>query len=343
MKQLPNHIARMQGLSLVELMVAITISLILLGGAISLFVNNRVNYEHNDNLSRLQENARFAMEFLVRDLRMTGYFGCADDLSKVSNNLAVGTPGDLEDVSAAIEGFDDAIAAWAPSGSAVTIGTNAAAGEILAGTDAITVRFLDGSAQPVTAVGANSFDVDDPAPFQGGDMVGIFDCGSTDVFQITGIGGSTLSHAGVSRSYFSDGDPAEPSNPRIARLRAVRYYIGQSANGPALFREFIDDTGVITRQELIEGIENMQILFGEDEDNDGTPNRFRLAGNVGNWNNVLAARIGLLAQTLQPYGQGEITAQAHDVDGDGTIDNAANNDNRARRVFTTTVLLRNRQ
>lgn len=333
----------MQGLSLVELMVAITISLILLGGAISLFVNNRVNYEHNDNLSRLQENARFAMEFLVGDLRMAGYFGCADDLGKVANNVAVGTAGDLEDVSSAVEGFDDALAAWVPSGSGVTPGTNGAGGEILAGTDAITVRFLDGAAQPVVAVGANSFDVDDAASLQGGDLVGIFDCGSTDIFQITGIGGDTLSHGGVSRSFVTDGDPATSSNPQIARLRAVRYYIGQSANGPSLFREFIDDTGVVTRQELVEGIENMQILFGEDEDADGTPNRFRLAGNVGNWNNVLAARIGLLAHTLQPYGQGEIAAQNHDVDGDGTVDAAANNDNRARRVFTTTVLLRNRQ
>ena len=96
----------MQGLSLVELMVAITISLILLGGAVSLFVNNRINYQHNDNLSRLQENARFAMEFLVRDLRMAGYFGCPDDIGKVDNNLAIGTAGDLEDVSFPIEGFE---------------------------------------------------------------------------------------------------------------------------------------------------------------------------------------------------------------------------------------------
>lgn len=338
-----HRIERMQGLSLVELMVAMTISLVLLGGAISLFVNNRVNYEHNDNLSRLQENARFAMEFLVSDLRMAGYFGCADDLGRVANNLTVGAAGDLEDVSAGVEGFDDADASWAPSGSGVTLGTDGPGGEILAGTDAITVRFLDGGSQPVIAVSGNSFDVDDAAIFQGGDVVGVFDCGSTDIFQITGVGGDTLSHAGLSRGFFTDGDAANPANPRVARLRAVRYYVGQSANGPSLFREFIDDTGVVTRQELVEGIENMQILFGEDEDNDGTPNRFRLAGNVANWNNVLSARIGLLAHTLQPYGQGEMTAQAHDVDGDGTVDAAANNDNRARRVFATTVLLRNRQ
>ena len=334
----------MQGLSLVELMVAITISLILLGGAVSLFVNNRINYQHNDNLSRLQENARFAMEFLVRDLRMAGYFGCPDDIGKVDNNLAIGTAGDLEDVSFPIEGFDDANAQWQPSGSAVTTGTDGPGGEILNGTDAITLRYLDGGSQFVTAVGGNNFTVQNAAAFQTGDLVGIADCGSTEVFQINGIGGNTLTHAGVGRLYTTDvDDPINPSNPRISRLRAVRYYIGQSANGPSLFREFIDDTSVITRQELVEGIENMQVLFGEDDDSDGTPNRFRLAGDVTNWTNVLSARIGLLAQTLQPYGQGEITAQAHDVDGDGTIDAAANNDNRARRVFTTTVLLRNRQ
>ena len=67
---------RMQGLTLIETMVAITISLILLSGAITLFINNKVTYETNENLSKLQENAQFAIEFLIEDLRMTGFFGC---------------------------------------------------------------------------------------------------------------------------------------------------------------------------------------------------------------------------------------------------------------------------
>ena len=68
---------RMQGLTLIETMVAITISLILMAGAITLFINNKVTYEVNDNLSRLQENARFAIEFMLDDLRMVGFFGCS--------------------------------------------------------------------------------------------------------------------------------------------------------------------------------------------------------------------------------------------------------------------------
>ena len=73
-----NTYKRMRGLSLVELMVAITIGAILLGGAVTLFINNRDTYKTTNELSRLQETARYALDMIVKDIRMAGYFGCAD-------------------------------------------------------------------------------------------------------------------------------------------------------------------------------------------------------------------------------------------------------------------------
>jgi len=59
-----------RGLSIVELMVAVTIGLLLMGGAISIFVSNKNTYEITDDLSRLQENARYAIATMARDIRM---------------------------------------------------------------------------------------------------------------------------------------------------------------------------------------------------------------------------------------------------------------------------------
>ncbi|MFC1778545.1 PilW family protein, partial [Pseudomonadota bacterium] len=65
-----------KGLSLIELMIAITLSIFITAAMISLFVNSKQNYRLNENMSRLQENARFAMAFLARDIRMADYRTC---------------------------------------------------------------------------------------------------------------------------------------------------------------------------------------------------------------------------------------------------------------------------
>jgi prepilin-type N-terminal cleavage/methylation domain-containing protein len=66
------------GFTLVELMVAVTIGLIILAAVSQIFVTSRLSYKLEENLARVQENGRFAMEFLSRDLRMAGYAGCVN-------------------------------------------------------------------------------------------------------------------------------------------------------------------------------------------------------------------------------------------------------------------------
>src|SRR5207247_7593952 len=69
-----NH--RENGFSLVELMVAMTITIIVMAGVIAIFVNSKKAYTNQDRIARVQENGRFAMYYLMRDIRMAGYTGC---------------------------------------------------------------------------------------------------------------------------------------------------------------------------------------------------------------------------------------------------------------------------
>ena len=64
---------KQRGFSLVELMIATTLSLILLGAVIQVFLSSRQTYELSDDLSRIQENGRFSLEFLAQNIRMAGY------------------------------------------------------------------------------------------------------------------------------------------------------------------------------------------------------------------------------------------------------------------------------
>ena len=61
---------RAKGYSLVELMVALTIGLIILGAVTSLFVVSKSSYNTLQGLDALQENGRYAVRALTDDVRL---------------------------------------------------------------------------------------------------------------------------------------------------------------------------------------------------------------------------------------------------------------------------------
>src|SRR2546430_5290133 len=66
---------RAAGLTLVELLVAMTIGLVLIIGATQVYVDSSKAYGINEATARLQENARYALSVLEPDIRMSGYWG----------------------------------------------------------------------------------------------------------------------------------------------------------------------------------------------------------------------------------------------------------------------------
>ncbi|MDR1848955.1 MAG: PilW family protein [Zoogloeaceae bacterium] len=64
------------GFTLVELMVALVITLFVLAGLFMAFQTNRETFKFNEKLLRIQDSGRFALESIVRDLRMAGDVGC---------------------------------------------------------------------------------------------------------------------------------------------------------------------------------------------------------------------------------------------------------------------------
>ena len=376
--------SRSLGLSLVELMVAITIGAILLGGAVTLFVNNRDTYNTTTELSRLQETARYALEMMVKDIRMAGYFGCANrlDTVTVSHGAAAGADGELWDfnldggagtIVPPIEGLDDGAlgAGFQPSGFAVVVGNDGDGGEVLAGSDGIALRYLAGNMSDLggtagtldyqvtaDAVAGADIDitVDQATGFIDDQVIAIADCGGSDIFRINAAPTTTVVRANqLSRGYNA------ASSPMIAPYIGVRYYIGDNGRGPggqvypSLYRTRILP-GVTPLaeepQELFEGVENMQILYGVDNDGDGIPDSFVQAGVApldvaDNWANVVAVRVAIVVRTIDEYGRADdlnvdtSTYVVNDHDGINFAEFDPPNDRRRRRVFTTTAMVRN--
>lgn len=68
------------GLSLIEVMVALVIAAILLFGLSQIFLGSKNVYRLQEGMSRVQENARFVLQYLESNVRMAGYMGCGNDV-----------------------------------------------------------------------------------------------------------------------------------------------------------------------------------------------------------------------------------------------------------------------
>ena len=99
-------------------------------------------------------------------------------------------------------------------------------------------------------------------------------------------------------------------------------------------------------QPLVDGVENMQILYGEDFDAIGSvgygyADRYVRADDVVDWRNVVAVRVAVLASTVDTVmGDDQSAAPTYrllDVSGIGPLPAGVRG-----RVFSTTIELRNR-
>ncbi len=344
------------GMSLIELMIALTIGVLMLVSAMGLFTNNKRIYKEHGEMSRLQETARFAMDILTNDIRMAGYAGCIDDITSLTNAASNGgTVTHLHNFTNPIEGINDKVAAstWSPSAS------TEARDNMLTGTDAITLRYLEPIPNEVTfttsATMANTTAAipvtctpDCASAITASENMAITDCGTGNIFIATGSTANTITHGATLNKAYTD-------EAQISRFITTRYYIGTASLAnhtgeaiPALYR-YTSVAGVGTAQELLEGVERMEILYGVDTNSDSIPDVYLPAGgssggnnltSSANWSNVISVRISLLVRTIN---------QNFNIDDDTNtytlLDAAAYDpadENLRRRVFTTTVQIRNR-
>ena len=327
-----KRISKQMGISLVEVLVALVISLFLLGGIVQVYLGNKTTFKFTNALSEIQENGRFALDTMSQDLRMSNEWGCVPfnpaDTDNINNTLAAAT------VPGYNSNFHDFVNEEAIEG------TNNAG---LNGSDTITVRgSKPGQANvesPFYPTGTARLTTTNTGRIGANDIVLVTRCGANDllvaaeadILRVTtsiSINGNTqtdLTFAG-SKSQQFDNDAS------VIELQTVTYSIANGASGePSLFR-----TEFGTAVELVEGVENMQFLYGVDNDNDQFANQYVTANNVADFEDVVSIRIMLLMRSIDDFVAE--TSQVYSFNGVQTTPG----DTRLRQVFTATVALRNR-
>lgn len=327
-----------QGFTLIELMVAITLGLIILAVLSQVYVSSKKTYRVQEALSRLQENGRYAVDFLGRDIRMAGYMGCiggGTTLNSIANSVTGLTllntttnPPSLEGVI----GYEQA--------SVPTSGFPVLRAEVKANTDVIEIQHFSTNSAKVTTPGtptkANIQIQGNPLNFQAQDVLVVTSCVKADFFQATtvsaGSGSVTIAHSSsTNTSNFTVGEYSEENGAEVSRLESSVYYIGTTAAGYAcpassLCRKrlgfyliadgnkFCTNATIGTTQgycveQVAEGVEDLQVLYGVNttSNNHNTADKFVDAASITTnncatsqlcWPHVVSARINLLLRTV---------------------------------------------
>jgi type IV pilus assembly protein PilW len=278
-----------RGVSLIELMVAMTIGAVLIFGATQVYVNSRNAYGANEGVSRMQETARYAMSVIEPDVRMSNFWGLLKGAGAISGQASQTT----------------AAGAVAPGAAANVCGTNFAIdlstnlqgdnnGYVLSATRQAGCNSLNdldtGAAWPTTPVTtADTLTVRRASVFtNAAPTAGVLEVCTTR------IAGRLQSDTSVCSA---------PPIGQLSNLIVDTYYVDQNsaqqAGLPALRRKTLSAGGVLqfADQEIIAGVEDLQVQFGIDPSgNSGIATRYVNPDAVPATAQIVSVRIWLLVR-----------------------------------------------
>ncbi len=297
------------GLTLIEILVAMVISLILMAGVLQIFQANRQSFRVQESLSLIQENGRTAMRILAEEMRMAAFWGCRSKDIKITDNL-----------NTAGAGYQNLLANDGIAGTN-NDGFNAS--------DSITINGARNDGFAISAaIGSLSNDIPmiNGNGIQPGDIMLITNCVMGDIFQVTNatpLGPADPIEHAMSGSPGNSTDSLSfnyDTETMVFPVRQTTYSIAADpdSNEPSLIRT---EGG---NETLVESIEDMQIEYGQLLDAINGDMRYVPAGTAGlNMDEVRSVRITLTARSI---------ASNVAVGGDG----------RLRRTFSNTISIRNR-
>lgn len=379
--KLQSNLKRARGLSLIELMVSLVLGLLLVAGIIQLFTGSRVTYMSAEGMARVQENGRFALEFLRSPMRTAGTHGFCAGRVNIHNHLnnpehtpyderlAIAgweydgtTPGATLNITELTPPDDDGAWSAANFDDNPLVFPDELTGRVVPGTDVLFVRRMELIPGLVADVGANEQGtpvIDTAGEKTGvglGEIILVTDCNNADIFQnTTNENNSSLNASGGNVDPGNDFDgwrSRRDESMQILRARSELYYIGFNADRgePGLYRFGISDGSGARHEELVSGVENMQLLFGYSrpgsEGGDGQSVDWWLPADlVPDWSLVIAAKVGLSVRSPESTGPESVQRSfglVCDHGGDCSQINFQVDENHLRHPFSTTISLRNR-
>lgn len=334
MRRLPPPSPRRQaGLSLLEMMIAMTISLFLLVGLAGIFANSSRTQNELTKTARQIEDGRFAISLIADDLSLAGYYGYYYWPTAPS---ALVDPCETTDLNVVRSGISLPVQGYDSAGSSPLSCLGSA--NFQAGTDVLVVRRADSKTTATGSLAAND----------------VYLQANSD----TTNGANPIVAAGAAGNFtllLKDNATAAP----IRKFHVRTYFISPCSVGdgtggactatsdggnpiPTLKRmELVVDSGgsrVLETVPLVEGVENMQVDYGVDTDSDGAQeNWLTTPAAVADWGNVVSVRVTLLVRNVEKT-PGYTDPKTYTLGAAGTVTPGGNY---KRHVYQTVVRLVN--
>lgn len=307
-----NNFRRSQvGFTLVELMVAMSLGILISGGVGSMFVQGSRSSAQDDRYLRMIENGRYAIDVLARDLRMISFWGEMLDPGAIASTLVA-----VEDCG--LDLFD---------GAAPILGNNPHATPAL-------VQFDIASGTCATLTGTVSPNTNQLAiKHTSGTPITAGQAEDTVYVRTNGFAGSFIQYKAATT-------PALPASFQDWTYQSSIFYIQANAGIPYLCRlQAVGLTFAATTADecFAEGVEQFYVQFGIDTDGDSIANQYKSNPTTAEMNSAVTARVYVLVRSATADAL-SVNSKAYTL---GDLNIAAANDNFYRRVFSTTVQLRN--
>lgn len=272
---------KQKGFSLIELMIAMVIGLVLLGGIVSVFSSSRKSFDLTQDISVVQQGARYSIDEISRNIRIAGFQGCAmNGVAESQVRAQVSPTNNL--FATFIQGAEVTNSKWIPSRHPMLADLSP---EPIVGSDVLMLQYgspnTSGLAVAMATPGSPLSLANNNAALAAGDLAIISDCLTSDLFRIstaTSSGGAmTITHTAtqntdgnLSKSY-APGSSAAINTTTLMKFNFTTYYVGDTGrtntHGDAIYSLYSYDIAAIDDPagkptELIEGVENMQLLYG---------------------------------------------------------------------------------
>lgn len=326
-----------RGMTVIELMISMVISLLIMAGVVQVFFNSKTTFLAQEDMSYIQHNARYAMYMLSRDIQNAGYWGCAGNTTNVALvartenstdinrllglNPANGYLDPLQPITGFATGFPSSYTTW-------------------------TIRTKDGDRTPESfivrsAAGApatleshieNNLLVKSSHSFSTGDLVAVVaeDCRRMGVIKMADIleNSTMLKYSNASICGAAIKPPRDQSirckadcacdsvtgaqetygvGSQVMPYNTFGYFIGESLSlpGQPSLQRLLYNKGALEREELALGVEDLQVTYGVDTDNDGAPDTYvppTVFTNAqwSNWSRVRSVQVSLVFRSLEP-------------------------------------------
>lgn len=306
------------GVTLVELLIASVLSIAILAGMLQLMEGTKVTAKLNDSLSNIQLTGHYSLDILRNAIKYRGFEGCRrpvsmdpwqeskinwDEGAEFTNIVASGFP--LENVAkSSLRGYEvSAGGGWSPAPDDDLIPLRDSVEPApRPNSDIVSVYYASSESVNLTTDMATTSDAlqvaDDSLTFEQGDFVLIGDCMSSNIFSVSNAPGSsfpiTIEHADT----VNDSESLTNTYDIKASIRKVfidTFYVGDTGRktsmGDPIYALYRFRDGETT--EMIEGIESLQIVYGEELSNGNI--RYLSANDPGlNMRIVQSLQIGLL-------------------------------------------------